>query len=116
MYFLGSDHPKDILRIIKQYPFFQDLYQDIIKFRYQPKELITMFSEALRIMDQNAVEYMVDKLKAEMSRLSLELSEKNSELSAKNLELAKKDSELKEQNAELEKLRSLLKQNEKGES
>ncbi len=95
MYFLGSDHPGDILRIIEQYPFFQELYQDIIKFRYQPKELITMFSEALRIMDQNAVEYMVDELKAE---------------------LAKKDLKLTEQQAELEKLRALLKQAEKGEA
>ena len=106
MYFLGSDHPKDILRIIEQYPFFQDLYQDIIKFRYQPKELITMFSEALRIMDQNAVEYMVDELKAELSK-------KNSELSRKDLELAKKDLKLTEQQAELDKLHALLKQAEK---
>lgn len=94
MYFLGSDHPGDILRIIERYPFFQELYQDIIKFRYQPKEMITMFSEALRITDQNAVEYMVDELKAE---------------------LTKKDLELTEQQAELEKLRALLKQAEKGE-
>lgn len=72
MYFLSSDHPGDILKIIKQYPFFQELYQDIIKFRYQPKELITMFSEALRIMDRNAVEYMVDDLKEEMSRIKSE--------------------------------------------
>lgn len=131
MYFLGSDHPEDILRIIRKYPFFQELYQDIINFRYHPKELITMFSEALRIMDQNTVEYMVDELKAELSekiselskldselsRKKSELSEKDSELSKrdselskKDLELTKKDLELKEQKAELEKLRALLQQ------
>ena len=138
MYFLGSDHPEDILRIIRKYPFFQELYQDIIKFRYHPKELITMFSEALRIMDQNTVEYMVDELKAELSekiselskldselsrkkselsekdselsKRDSELSKKNSELSKKDLELTKKDLELKEQKAELEKLRALLQQ------
>lgn len=76
MYFLGSDRPEDILHIIGHYPFFQELYQDIVKFRYQPKELITMFSDALRIMDQNAIEYMVDELKTEMARLDSELSKK----------------------------------------
>lgn len=73
MYFLGSDRPEDILHIIGHYPFFQELYQDIVKFRYQPKELITMFSDALRIMDQNAIEYMVDELKAEVARLDSEI-------------------------------------------
>lgn len=80
MYFLGSDRPEDILHIIGHYPFFQELYQDIVKFHYQPKELITMFSDALRIMDQNAIEYMVDELKAEMARLDSELSKKDSEI------------------------------------
>ena len=59
MYFLGSDHPGDILRIIEKYPYFQELYQDIIQFRYRPEELINMFSEALRIMDHNTVEYNI---------------------------------------------------------
>lgn len=94
MYFLGSDQPENILHIIGHYPFFQELYQDIVKFCYQPKELITMFSDALRIMDQNAIEYMVDELKAEKARLVSELSRKKSELS-------KKDSEI-------ERLRTLL--------
>lgn len=102
MYFLGSDHPGDILRIIERYPFFQELYQDIVKFRYQPKELITMFSEALRIMDHNTVEYMVDELKAELSR--------------KDLELSKMDSELAKQKTENERLRALLKQAGKEEA
>lgn len=135
MYFLGSDRPEDILHIMKQYPFFQELYQDIVKFRYKPKELITMFSDALRIMDQNAIEYMVDELKAEMARLNSELhekkaelsqtkseisemnselSEKISELSKKDSELSKKDSELSKKDSEIERLRALLMQYEKG--
>lgn len=84
MYFLGSDRPADILRIIEQYPFFQELYQDIIKFRYQPKELITMFSDALRIMDQNAYEFMVDEMKAELSRKESIISQKDSEISQRD--------------------------------
>ena len=114
MYFLGSDRPEDILHIIGHYPFFQELYQDIVKFRYQPKELITMFSDALRIMDQNAIEYMVDELKAEMARLDSELSRKESELSKKVSELSKKDSEISRKDSEIERLRTLLMQYEKG--
>lgn len=54
MYFLASDEPTDILRIVRKCPFFQEMYQDIVNFRYHPKELIAMYSEALRIMDKNS--------------------------------------------------------------
>ena len=110
MYFLGSDRPEDILRITKQYPFFQELYQDIVKFRYQPKELIAMFSDALRIMDQNAVEYMVDELKAELAREKAELTKTNTELTQKKFELLQKVSELSQKNSELSQKDSELSQ------
>lgn len=73
-----------------------------------------MFSDALRIMDQNAIEYMVDDLKAEKARLDSELSRKKSELLKKDSELSKKDSELLKKDSEIERLRTLLKQYEKG--
>ena len=52
---LGSDDPQDILRITEKYPIFRQLYQEIINFRYHPKELITMYSETLKIMNLNSI-------------------------------------------------------------
>ena len=78
--FLGSDNPSDILRIVRSYPIFRELYQDIVNFRFHPKELISMYSEALRIMDQNTVKYMIDELKAALSQKDSELSQKDSEI------------------------------------
>lgn len=108
MYFLSSDEPAHILRITKAYPFFQELYQDIITFRFNPKELIAMYSEALRIMDENTVHYMIDELKAKLSR-------KDSELSRKDSELSQKDSELSQKDSEIERLRMQLAKYEKQE-
>ena len=112
LYFLSSDSPADILRIVKRYPFFQELYQDIVNFRFQPKELISMYSEALRIMDQNTVKYMIDELKAELSAqkaaYSAELSQKESELSAQKAVLSQKNSEIFQKDSEIEKLRNQL--------
>lgn len=36
-----------------------------------------MFSDALRILDQNTVKYMIDELKAELSQKDSELSKKD---------------------------------------
>ena len=37
MYFLASDKPEDVKRVIEKYPEFMNLYQEIIRFRYNPK-------------------------------------------------------------------------------
>ncbi len=63
LYFLGSDNPVDIQRIIVKYPFFAELYRDIIYFRHNPKELIYMYSEALAIMDKNTIDFMIDEMR-----------------------------------------------------
>lgn len=46
-----------------------------------------MYSEALRIMDQNTVKYMIDELKAALSQKDSELSQRNSELLLKDSEI-----------------------------
>ncbi len=89
MYFLSSDEPADILRIITEYPYFQHLYQDIVNFRFNPKELISMYSEALRILDENTVKYMIDELKEALSKKDSELSRKDSEIEELRSRLAK---------------------------
>lgn len=68
LYFLGSDNPQDILRITEKYPMFRELYHEITRFRYHPKELITMYSDALLIMDRNTERYMIDELKAQYEK------------------------------------------------
>lgn len=108
LYFLGSDEPKDINRIIQKYPFFEELYQEIVYFRYHPKELVGMYSEALAILDRNTVEFMLDDMKKEADDLRVDLNkqearvaEMNAELSQMETELSEKDAVLSQKDAEL---------------
>lgn len=73
LYFLSSDDPRNILRITEEYPMFHHLYQKIIQFRYHPKELITMYSDALLIMDRNAERNIIDEMKVQIKQLGNEL-------------------------------------------
>ena len=91
LYFLSSDNPLHIQRIVEKYPFFAELYQDIIQFRYHPKELITMYSEALAILDENTANLMIDDMKQKLVDKDATIAAKDAELSAKNAELAEKD-------------------------
>lgn len=78
--FIASDKPEDIAEVIKGYPEFRKLYQEVFEFRYQKKELISMYSKALSILDANTVEYMVEQQKKEIRKLTKALEEEHKEV------------------------------------
>lgn len=64
--FLSSDKPGDIVRLIKRYPFFEEIYKEMAEFQMKPGELIGMYSKALEIMDSNTVQYMIEEKDAQL--------------------------------------------------
>jgi len=104
LYFLSSDNPLHIQRIVEKYPFFKELYEDIIRFRYHPEELIAMYSEALLIADRNTVKLMVDEMRQEndeMRQKNDELRQEYDELRQKNDEMRQKNDEMRQKNDEM---------------
>ena len=112
LYFLSSDNPLHVQRIIEKYPFFRELYQDIIEFRYHPKELINMFSESLLIADRNTVKLMIDELRAEnaavIAEMNAVISEKEAVISEKEAVISEKDEALAEKDALIRELQNQL--------
>lgn len=94
--FLSSDRMEDIFKIVSKYPTFLPLYSDIREFRRNIKEVLNMFSDALKAMDRNTVQYMIDEQKAEINSLSQAVSNKDCELARKEKALAEKDKELEQ--------------------
>ena len=99
--FIASDRPEDILEVVRAFPEFLELYKEVFAFRYQQRELISMYSKALSILDANTVEYMVEQQRKEI----LELTEV---LKDKDRALEDKDKALEAQKKELDRLRALL--------
>lgn len=94
--FLSSDKPEDIMQLVEKYPEFRECYQDIMKFRTNPEELIKMFSEALIQMDKNTVQYMIEEQQKELERKRKELEESQRELEESQRELEESQRELEE--------------------
>ena len=63
LYFIASDRLEDVCRVVEKYPEFWELYEEVFRFRFQKEELISMYSDALRILDENTVQYMVEEQK-----------------------------------------------------
>ena len=80
------------------------MYQDIAAFRKNPGEVISMFSEALRIMDRNTTKYMIDSMEQELEDLRQEkdrLTQTNADLTQTNADLERTHAVLTQENADL---------------
>lgn len=87
--------------VIRAYPEFQEPYKEVFAFRYQQRELISMYSKALAILDANTVEYMVEQQRKEILELKEALKDRDKALVDKN-------KILEAQQREVEQLKALL--------
>ena len=101
-----AETPQEIDRLIEIFPDLESVRQDINEYLERPGEVLSMFSKALRILDRNTAELMVDRMKDEMEALKVQ----KDELKAQNEEL-KSSSE--EKDAEIARLKKLLEEQNK---
>ena len=125
---------EEIEQLIRIFPDLESVRLDINEYLERPKEVLNMFSEALRILDRNTAELMVDRMKDEMDELKVQkgkLEAQNGELEAQNGKLEALNGELEAQNealkssfkekdaaieakdAEIERLKKLLEEQNK---
>ena len=77
--FLSCTEPETICSLIEAFPQFISIYQEIADFAQSPKELITMLSKELYIMDKNMERLMVAELQEEVIATKAELEKAKAE-------------------------------------
>ena len=93
-----AETPQEIDRLIEIFPDLESVRQDINEYLERPGEVLSMFSEALRILDRNPAELMVDRMKDEMETLKAQNEELKSSSEEKDAEIARLKKLLEEQN------------------
>ena len=96
--FLSVDEPETIAKLIREYPQFEKYYEEIYKLCRNTERVMQMFSEELRELDRNTVQYMIDDMKDEIEAQKKQLEEKDAALAEKE----KENEELKHRLAELQ--------------
>ena len=95
-------------RNIEHYPWLAPIYGEIALLRRNPEEVIGMWSEALRILDENSLKYYVEELKEELDKKDAVISEKDAALSEKDTVINEKDADIAKLEKEVEFLRAQL--------
>lgn len=92
---LATENMKDAKKVVGEYPWLEEIYEEIAMLRQRPEEVLGMFSEALRILDQNTLKYMIEELqkeqreqKEQQKKLEAVIEEKDAKLEAKDNEIA----------------------------
>lgn len=93
-----AETPQEIDRLIEIFPDLESVRRDINEYLERPGEVLSMFSEALRILDRNTAELMVDRMKDEI----VDLQEQKDELTGHINELQEQKAELMNQNDSLQ--------------
>lgn len=104
LYFIGSNNPNDIFKIIEAYPDFVELYSEMIDLRYNMRELSGMyesFRQILREMDADTLQIMIAERKKEMEEKEQQLQEKERRLQEKEKWLAESEKQLAESEKQL---------------
>jgi hypothetical protein len=112
-FFSAQDAPA-ILKLVEKYPDFLPLYQEIAAFRKNPEEVISMYSEALAIMDHNTEIYMLEETRKELAVMKVKTAEKdakvtqlvseNDQLTSENNQLVSENTQLTSENEYFKKL------------
>ncbi len=111
MHLLSSNNREVQLQIAGQYPHIKDIYEEVTEFRQDIGGVLFMFSDALRILDRNTVQLMIDEMTDELNDLRDEANEwisKNNQLANENNKLENKNSILENENSILENENSIL--------
>lgn len=93
--FLTDDRPERILELITKYPEFKPMYETLYQMCLNVEKVMNMFfSEELRILDRNTVQYMIDEQQKEL--------EEQQQIIVHNIkELAQRKEEINEQKEKL---------------
>lgn len=63
--FLTTEDMDDVERVMEEYPWLRPIYEEVGANLYDPKEVFAMYSDALRILDENSMRLFVDELMQE---------------------------------------------------
>ena len=98
---LATRNTEDLDTILAAYPWLEEIYQDMASYLRKPEEVLTMFSDALKILDHNTVQYMIDEMQNPIDGQKAEIADQAEQIAVKDSQLADKDSQIAALKAQL---------------
>ena len=113
--FLSTDEPEIIIELIRQYPEFKEMYEEIYVMCQNVEKVMEMFSKELIQLDRNTVQYMIDEMQDTIDVQKEKIDTQKEELEAKQETIDTQKEELETARRQLQEMAEKLRQLEKAE-
>ena len=100
--FLSTDQPEIIIELIRQYPEFKEMYEEIYVMCQNVEKVMEMFSKELIQLDRNTVQYMIDEMQDTIDVQKEELEAKQETIDTQKEKLEEQKTTINTQKEELE--------------
>lgn len=104
--FLCEDAPEMIELLIRQYPYFRDLYNDLYRLCENLEDIMGYYSEALQKMDKDTVQYMIEEQQNTIEKQQNTIEEQKNTIEEQQNTIGEQQDMIKERDVAIEKLRS----------
>ena len=108
--FLSTDEPEIIIELIRQYPEFKEMYEEIYVMCQNVEKVMEMFSKELIQLDRNTVQYMIDEMQETIDVQKEKIDTQKEELEAKQETIDSQKATIDTQKEELEAVRYRLRE------
>ncbi len=105
---LSTDRVDRLDELVSDYPQMESICRDMASYLEQPEEVISMFSDALKILDENTIHYMMDEMQKQIDENARKLDDANKQLGDTTRQLGDTTRQLDDANKEIARLRKLL--------
>ncbi len=86
---LVTETVKEAMENVVRFPWLEEIYREMAEYRRRPGEAMEMFSEALRQMDRNTVQYMIEEQQKEIEEQKKEIEGQQKEIERQQKEIAR---------------------------
>ncbi|MCD7762575.1 MAG: PD-(D/E)XK nuclease family transposase [Lachnospiraceae bacterium] len=108
--FLCEDSPEMIELLIRQYPYFRELYDEIYKLCENMEDIMGYFSEALQEMDRNTVQYMIEEQQAQIEEQKGQIEEQKGQIEEQKGQIEEQKGQIEEQKGLIEEQQARIKE------
>ena len=106
--FLLTETVEEAEKLVSEYPWLEEIYRELAMLRRKPEEVLGMFSDALKIMDQNTVKYMIDEQQQVMDEQRQILDEQRQKMDEQRQKMDEQRQILDEQQQELDEKQKII--------
>ena len=106
--FLLTETVEEAEKLVSEYPWLEEIYRELAMLRRKPEEVLGMFSDALKIMDQNTVKYMIDEQQQVMDEQQKKINEQQQEMDEQRQKINEQQQEMDEQRQKMNEQQQII--------